>query len=98
MDIAAVSVGIRLSLDNGKIGEARVCLGAVAPTIIRASEAEEALIGQEPSEDLLAKAADLAQAASSPISDVRGSAEFRRHLVGVMTKRCLEIALERAQD
>ncbi len=98
MDIAAVSVGIRLSLDNGKIGEARVCLGAVAPTIIRASEAEETLTGQEPTEDLFGKAAELAQAASSPISDVRGSAEFRRDLVGVMTKRCLDIALERAQD
>ncbi|MCH7698767.1 MAG: xanthine dehydrogenase family protein subunit M [Chloroflexi bacterium] len=98
MDIAAVSVGIRLSLDNGKIGEARVCLGAVAPTIIRASDAEEALTGQAPTDALFAKAAELAQAASSPISDVRGSAEFRRHLVGVMTKRCLDIALERAQD
>ena len=98
MDIAAVSVGIRLSFDNGKIGEARVCLGAVAPTIIRASDAEEALTGQAPTDALFAKAAELAQAASSPISDVRGSAEFRRHLVGVMTKRCLDIALERAQD
>ena len=98
MDIAAVSVSVRLSLDDGKIGEARVCLGAVAPTIIRAEEAEEALTGQEPSDDLFAKAAELAQAASSPISDVRGSAEFRRHLVGVMTKRCLSIALERAKN
>ena len=98
MDIAAVSVGIRLSLENGKIGEARVCLGAVAPTIIRATEAEGTLTGQTPTEDLFAKAAELAQAASSPISDVRGSADFRRHLVGVMTKRCLDIALERAQD
>jgi len=98
MDIAAVGVGVRLSLDGGNIGEARICLGAVAATIIRAPEAEEALIGQPPSAELFAKAAELAQAASSPISDVRGSAEFRRHLVGVMTKRCLDIALERAQS
>jgi carbon-monoxide dehydrogenase medium subunit len=98
MDIAAVGVGVRLSLDGGNIGEARICLGAVAATIIRATEAEDALTGQPPSAELFAKAAELAQAASSPISDVRGSAEFRRHLVGVMTKRCLDIALERAQS
>jgi carbon-monoxide dehydrogenase medium subunit len=97
MDIAAVGVGVRLSLDGGKIGEARVCLGAVAPTIIRATEAEAALEGQEPSDALFATAAELAQTASSPISDVRGSAEFRKHLVGVMTKQCLAIALERAK-
>ena len=98
MDIAAVGVGVRLSLGGGNIGEARICLGAVAATIIRATEAEDALAGHPPSEELFAKAAELAQAASSPISDVRGSAEFRRHLVGVMTKRCLDIALERAQN
>ncbi|MCH8008773.1 MAG: xanthine dehydrogenase family protein subunit M [Chloroflexi bacterium] len=98
MDIAAVGVGVRLSLDGGNIGEARICLGAVAATIIRATEAEDALAGQTPSAELFAKAAELAQAASSPISDVRGSAEFRRHLVGVMTKRCLDIALERARS
>ena len=98
MDIAAVGVGVRLSLDGGNIGEARICLGAVAATIIRATDAEDALAGQTPSAELFAQAAELAQAASSPISDVRGSAEFRRHLVGVMTKRCLDIALERARS
>jgi len=96
MDIAAVGVAVRLSLQDGKIAEGRICLGAVAPTIIRAAEAEAALVGQPPSEELFAKAAKLAQAASSPISDVRGSADFRRYLVGVMTKRCLTTALERA--
>ena len=98
MDIAAVGVGVRLSLDGGNIGEARICLGAVAATIIRATDAENALTSQTPSTELFAKAAELAQAASNPISDVRGSAEFRRHLVGVMTKRCLDIALERARS
>ena len=99
MDIAAVGVGARLTLDEATdtVQEARIALGAVAPTPIRAREAEEALAGQEPSEDAFARAAELAQAAASPISDVRGSAEFRRYLVGVMTKRCLGIALERAR-
>jgi len=98
MDIAVVGVGIRLTLDGkGSIADARVCLGAVAPTVIRAGEAEDALIGQTPSADVFARAAELAQHAARPISDVRGSAEFRRYLVGAMTKRCLGIALERAK-
>jgi carbon-monoxide dehydrogenase medium subunit len=99
MDIAVVGVGVRLTLtlDTSTISEARICLGAVAPTPIRAPEAEQALVGQPPSDDLFARAAELAQAAASPISDVRGSAEFRRYLAGVMTRRCLGIALERAR-
>ncbi len=99
MDIAVVGVGIRLTLaaKADTIQETRICLGAVAPTVIRATEAEQALSGQAPAEELFARAAELAQAAARPISDVRGSAEFRRYLVGVMTKRCLGIALERAK-
>jgi len=98
MDIAVVGVGIRLSLGaGGSIADARICLGAVAPTVIRAPEAEQALAGQPPSEALFARAAELAQAAARPISDVRGSAEFRRYLVDAMTKRCLGIAVERAR-
>jgi carbon-monoxide dehydrogenase medium subunit len=98
MDIAVVGVGARLTLaENGSINEARICLGAVAPTPIRAPDAEAALTGQTPSHELFARAAELAQAAATPISDVRGSAEFRRYLVGAMTKRCLGVALERAR-
>ena len=99
MDIAAVGVAIRLTLasDSSTIREARIALGSVAATVIRAPQAEELLVGQEPSEDAFARAAELAQEAAKPISDVRGSAEFRRYLVGVMTKRCLAIAAERAQ-
>ncbi len=99
MDIAAVGVAIRLTLapDADTISEAQICLGAVAPTVIRAPEAEEALVGRPASEEAFARAAELAQAAARPISDLRGSAEFRRHLVGIITKRCLGIALQRAQ-
>jgi carbon-monoxide dehydrogenase medium subunit len=96
MDIAAVGVGIRLTLDGESIRDARICLGAVAPTPVRATDAEAALVGQSPSDETLARAAELARQAASPISDARGSAEFRRYLVETMTKRCLEIALERA--
>jgi carbon-monoxide dehydrogenase medium subunit len=98
MDIAVVGVGVRLSLAaGGAIETARIALGAVAPTPIMAPEAQAALEGQQPSEELFARAAALAQQAASPISDVRGSAEFRNYLIGVMTKRCLNIALERAK-
>ena len=68
MDIAAVGVGVRLTLDGGSIREARICLGAVAPTPIRAPEADEALLGQPPSEALFERAAALAQGAATPIS------------------------------
>ena len=100
MDIAVVGVAVRLTLatDADTILEARICLGAVAPTVIRAQEAEEALTDHEASDELFAQAAKMAQAAASPISDVRGSAELRRYLAGVITKRCLGIALERAKE
>ena len=98
MDIAAVGVAIRLSLaEDGAIAEARICLGAVGPTIFRVPDAEGAITGQAPTDELFDRAAELARAAAKPISDVRGSADFRRHLVGVMTKRCLDIALARAR-
>ena len=98
MDIAVVGVGIRLTLaDNGSIADARICLGAVAPTVIRASDAEESLIGQTPSDDVFERAAELSKEDARPISDVRGSADFRRYLAGAMTKRCLGIALDRAK-
>ncbi len=99
MDVAVVGVGVRITLtpDGNTIQDARLSLGAVAPTPIRAKQAKQALTGQAPSDGLLGQAADLAQSEASPVSDVRGSAEFRRHLVGVMTRRCLEIALERAK-
>jgi carbon-monoxide dehydrogenase medium subunit len=98
MDIAVVGVGVRLTLgDDGAISDARICLGAVAPTVIRPNDAEESLIGQAPSAELFERAAHLSKEAARPISDVRGSAEFRRYLVGVMTRRCLDIALERAR-
>jgi CO/xanthine dehydrogenase FAD-binding subunit len=99
MDIAVVGVSIRVTLApaGDSISEARICLGAVAPTPIRAPEAEQALAGQPPSDELFARAAELAQAAATPISDVRGSADFRRYLVGAMTKRCLGVALKRAR-
>lgn len=96
LDIAVVGVGTQLTVQDGKCTKARIALGAVAPVIVRATEAEAALEGQEVTSELLDKAATLAVNSASPISDQRGSAEYRRHLVRVLTRRTLQTAFERA--
>lgn len=98
MDIAVVGVGswVRLDPDSGRIAEARIALGAVAPTPVRARDAKGALVGEQPSPELIHEAAVLAVQAARPISDVRGSADYRRHLVSVLVRRTLIAALERA--
>lgn len=100
MDIAVVGVAalVTLERDRDLIQEARIGLGATAPTPVRVSEAEVSLAGQPPSEEAFERASALAASAARPISDVRGSAAFRRHLVGVMTVRCLRQAVERARS
>jgi carbon-monoxide dehydrogenase medium subunit len=96
LDIAVVGVGTQLTVQDGKCTKARIALGAVAPVIVRATEAEAALEGQEVTPELLDKAATLAVNSARPISDQRGSAEYRRHLVRVLTRRTLQTAFERA--
>jgi carbon-monoxide dehydrogenase medium subunit len=71
------------------IRNARIALGAVAPTIVRATEAEAYLAGKPLTEDVIAHAAELAVSAGRPISDIRGSAEYRRDMVRVLTARAL---------
>jgi len=97
MDIAVVGVAVLLTLRGDRIQRARLALGAVAPTPVRAHAAEAALEGQPASESVFAKAAQAAAAEARPISDQRGSAEFRRHLVRVTTERCLQEAARRAK-
>jgi len=96
LDIAVVGVASQVTLSDGVCRKARIALAAVAPTPIRATAAERALEGQPPTAQLIARAAQLAVEAARPISDQRGSADFRRHLVGVLTRRTLTTALERA--
>lgn len=99
MDIAVVGSAAMLTLDEeGKIAAARIALGAVAPTPIRAFEAETYLIGETPSEKLFAQAASAAMAAAVPIDDLRASADYRRHLVNIFTQRALRQALMRAKE
>ena len=98
LDIAVVGVASQLTLSDGVCSKARISLGAVAPIPLRAREAEAALEGQEVTPDSIGRAAELAVQEARPISDQRGSAEFRRHLVRVLTRRTLTTALERAQN
>jgi CO/xanthine dehydrogenase FAD-binding subunit len=96
LDIAVVGVASQLTLAGGVCTKARIALAAVAPVPVRATAAEQALEGQPVTPDRIARAADLAVEAARPISDQRGSAEFRRHLVRVLTRRTLTTALARA--
>lgn len=97
MDIAVVGVAAALSLDAaGIITEARLALGAVAPTPMRATAAEALLSGQRLTGELLAEAGHIAAQEARPIDDLRASAEYRRHLVNVLSQRALSQALARA--
>ena len=98
MDIAVAGVAAWLLLgEDGRVAAARIALGAVGPTPLVATEAAQALVGRAPTEEALAEAAALAQAVARPIEDVRGTAAQRRHLVGVLARRALAAALERAR-
>jgi carbon-monoxide dehydrogenase medium subunit len=97
MDLAKVNVATALTLDGGKVSGARVTLGAVAPTVIRARAAERVLVGRVPSGELLRKAAEEASKEARPITDVRSTAEYRRRLVSVLVRRMLVQAVDRAR-
>ena len=96
LDIAVVGVASQVTMRDGACVKARIALGAVAPVPLRASEAEALLQGEAVSSRLIDEAAELAVRAARPISDQRGSADFRRHLVRVLTRRTLTTAIERA--
>ena len=99
MEIAVVCVAARLTLDATleRCLEARVVLGAVAPTAVRAHAAERLLEGQPVGGEAFRRAAEAAQEACRPIDDVRASAGFRQHLVGVLVRRALDRCVERAR-
>jgi len=96
LDIAVVGVASQITLSNGVCGKARISLASVAPTPVRATAAERMLEGQPLTKERVEEAAKLAVEAARPISDQRGSAEFRKHLVRVLTRRTLTTALARA--
>lgn len=90
------SAGVQLSIDGGKIGSARVALGSVGLTPIRARDAEQELSGHSPTDAVIRKAAAAAVAASDPVDDQRGSPAFKRRLIDSLTQRAVQIALRRA--
>ena len=97
MDIAVVSAGVNLTLDeHGVVKAARVALGAVAPTVLLVEEAAEALIGRKLDEAALERLAKACSGACRPIDDKRGTIEFRRKVAGVLAKRAATTAYARA--
>jgi len=96
-DFALVGVAALVTLDGaGRCERARIALCGVGSTPVRARAAEDALTGQAPSADVLDEAANRAAAATSPPSDVHGSAEFRRKLARHFVRQTLAVAIQRA--
>jgi len=87
--IAVTNAALVLAFDDGIVSQACITLGSVAPTIIRAREAEEALVGRALSEGSIAAAAKLAARAATPIDDIRARADYRSEVVGVLVRRAL---------
>lgn len=99
MDIAVVGVAAAVELDASgqKFVSARIALGAVAPTPLLATAAGEALAGQSVSDAAIAKAAQAARAIVTPITDMRGTKEYRVHVTGVLVERVVRAAVARAR-
>ena len=98
LSISIVNVACYLALNEGGcIDLARIALGAVAPTPVRAKEAEICLMGEKASESLFRKAGELAIKDCRPIDDHRGSTEYRYAMVGVLTRRALTVAFKNAE-
>jgi len=99
MDIAVAGAAssVQLSADGKTIEKARIALAAVAPTPQFAADASQWLAGKPANEATFAEAGEIAKKVASPITDMRGTAEYRVHLVGVLVKRTLARAIERAR-
>lgn len=96
MDIAVVSAGVNLTLERGLVKTARICLGAVGPTAVLVQKAAKAIIGSKLDDESLDKMAEACSAACNPISDKRGTVEYRTKVAGVLAKRAAKIAFKRA--
>jgi len=95
--LAVAAVAANITMDSGTITDAKVALGAVAPTPEIVQGVNDVLVGTTLSDELLDEVAALAIATSNPITDLRGSAEYRKELVGILTKRAIKRAIEVAQ-
>lgn len=91
------SAAVQLTMDGNVCKDAAIALGCVGLTAIKAKDAEEALRGRPLTEKTIARAMEAARAAADPQSDMRGSADYKRNLVGALVKRAIEIAVRRAR-
>lgn len=98
MDIAVAGAGAAVTMEDGVIRSARLALAAVAPTPLLVREAGEYLAGKPASRNHIEAAAEIARSAARPITDLRGSADYRRHLCGVLARRAIETAVLRAGE
>ena len=96
-DFAVAAVATLVTLDGNECSEARIGMAGVGSSALRASEAETLVRGQRLEADVLEQAGAKAAEATDPPSDVHGSADFRRHLVSVLTRRALAAAAKRAE-
>jgi CO/xanthine dehydrogenase FAD-binding subunit len=98
MEIAVVGAAAAVRLgEGGQVDECRIALTAVAPTIIRATVAEDALRGHEPTAEVLQRVGQAALVHAKPIDDVRAPASYRREMTAVMTRRAIDLAVKRAR-
>jgi carbon-monoxide dehydrogenase medium subunit len=96
-DIAKVNVAVIVAVADNRCRDVKIALGSVAPTVIRATKAEEILKGEELDEKRITGAAEAAAKEARPITDVRSSAEYRKEMVKVLVRDGLEKAVERAK-
>jgi carbon-monoxide dehydrogenase medium subunit len=99
MDIAVVGVGASVELDEKgeKFISARIALGAVAATPLFAKEASDLLAGQPIADETIKQAAEAARSIVTPLTDMRGTIDYRKHVTGVLTERVLKAAIARAR-
>lgn len=97
MDLAVISVAVLLDMEGNLCRKARVAVGAVAPTPMRLRKVEDLLEGTKLEDSTIREARKTAEASVVPITDIRSQEDYRRAIVGVFVKRCLERALDRSQ-
>lgn len=97
-DFAVVGAVAVVRLEAGRIADARLVLTGVSDTPVRAAAAESMLLGAEPTDEALAEAAGEASKDLSPPADLHGTSAYRRHLAGVLARRTLAVAVQRAQE
>lgn len=97
MDLAVASVAVLLEMDGDFCQKARIAAGSAAPTPIRLKRVEDLLEGSNLDEKTVQEAQKIAEASVAPITDIRSTEEYRREIVGVYVRRCLERVLDRSQ-